>query len=204
MTTAPLSPSTSTIRVLNAALAELGVSPVGSLSENSLAARTGNAIFADILEGALTGYPWRFARDKLPLTALAETAPPPWAAVYAFPAAALAVHSVSEGDQTTVFDVFGRKIVTMSAAGGGATVWAEVTVHIDPDQWSPHFRRAFILDLAAALAMPITQDERMAQIKRAEARDAFAYAKSRDAQGRSPSRIDTKLFIRARRSGGRL
>ena len=201
MTVAPLSISTSSIKILNAALAEIGVEPVGSFSENSIAARTGNTLFSDVLEGALAAYPWRFARDRVEVQRLNETAPAPWSGLYQLPGSALSVHSVYEGDQKTVFDVFGRKIAVMVPDAAPNKVWAEVTAFVDPDQWASHFRRAFTLELAAALAMPITQDERLAGMKRAEARDAMAYAKSRDAQGRSPSRIDTKMFVRARRSG---
>ena len=49
--------------------------------------------------------------------------------------------------------------------------------------------------------MPITQDERTAAFTLQQAENEMLRARSRDAQGRTPSRLDTKTFIRARRGG---
>ena len=197
---APLSVSNSKIKVMNAALAELGVNPITSFLDNSIAARTGNALFDDVLEAALSGYPWRFARDRVQLTRLVAVAPPPWQTVWQLSNTALAVHAIYEDDQQVLFDRFGQKIMTMTSETSTAQIWAEITAAVPPDQWAGYFRRAFILHLAAALAMPITQSDQMEQRLLMASREAMALAKSRDAQGRSPSRIDTKMFIRARRS----
>lgn len=198
---APLSISNSTIKVMNAALVQIGVNSISSFLENSLAARTGNALFADILEAELAGYPWRFARDRVKLSLSDAPPPPPWSAVYQFPTGALAVHAVYEGDQKTIFDRFGQKIVTMTPADPPREIWAEVTMTVGPDQWAGYFRRAFTLALASALVMPLTEDQSLAEKTAQVAAAAMAYARSRDAQGRTPSRIDTKAFVRARRGG---
>lgn len=198
---APLSVSNSKIKVMNAALAELGVNPITTFLDNSIAARTGNALFDDILEAALSEYPWRFARDRVQLTQVAIAAPPPWQSLWQLSNTALAVHAIYENDQQVLFDRFGTKIATMTVTTAPVQVWAEITASVSPDQWAGYFRRAFILHLAAALAMPITQSEQVEQRLIGLAREAMALAKSRDAQGRSPSRIDAKMFIRARRRG---
>lgn len=200
---APLSVSNSNIKVANAALAEIGVGGISSFSQNSLAARTANALYADAVEYVLGSYPWRFARDRVQLVRLSETPPPPWSGLYRLPTEALAVHSVLEGEQRTVFDVFGRKIAVMVPGDAPTEVWAEITNTVGPDQWPGYFRRAFITYLAGVFSMPITQDEKITILKKEEAATMLARAQSRDAQGRTPSRINTKGFIHARRSGGR-
>lgn len=199
---APLSVSNSKIKVMNAALAELGVNPITTFLDNSIAARTGNALFDDILEDALSGYPWRFARDRVQLTQVVATVPPPWQSVWQLSNTALAVHAIYEGDQSVLFDRFGGRIVTMTSPTAPVEVWAEITAAVPPDQWAGYFRRAFVLKLAAALAAPVTQSEQVEQRLLMLSNEAMALAKSRDAQGRSPSRIDTKLFIRNRRARG--
>jgi len=199
----PLSSSNSSIKVMNAALAELGISPITTFLDNSIAARTGNALFNDILEEALSSYPWRFARDRITLAALPGDAPAPWNGMFALPTSALAVHSIWEDDQKAAFDVYGRKVALMAAFDTSAVIKADVTITVDPSLWPGYFRRAFILKLAAAICMPITQDERTAGFALQRGERSMMQARSRDAQGRTPSRIDTKGFIRARRGGRR-
>jgi hypothetical protein len=199
---APLSVSNSKIKVMNAALAVLGVNPITSFLDNSIAARTGNALFDDTLEAALSGYPWRFARDRVKLTRVNEDAPPPWQTVWQLTSTALAVHSIYEDDQQVLFDRFGTKIVTMTGPTSTAEIWAEITAAVVPDQWAGYFRQAFVLTLASTICLPITQNEQLDAQTAAKAEKAMIFAKSRDAQGRSPSRIDTKMFIRARRARG--
>lgn len=199
MAVAPLSVSNSTIKVMNAALAELGVSPITSFSDNSIAARTGNALFADVLEACLAAYPWRFARDRREAPALPGPAPAPWSRRFSIPTSMITILSVYEDEQKIVFDRFGQSITTMTTEGFAGSIWIEGTVSVTPDLWAGYFRRAFIVQLAADMAMPITQDENLAAFHGQRAAAFMAYAKSRDAQGRTPSRIDTKMFIRNRR-----
>jgi len=199
----PLAVSKSSIKVMNAALAEIGVPAITSFLDTSLAARTGNALYADILEGALASYPWRFARKTVTLQQVEGDAPAGYARLYRLPGGALNVHVVYEGDSKTIFDVFGRDVAIRSIWAGYEPITAQITEMVPPDRWAGYFRRAFTLQLAAALAMPITQDAQLAQILDMRAERAMAYAKSRDAQGRSPSRIDTKGFLRARRGARR-
>ena len=85
-------------------------------------------------------------------------------------------------------------------ANSSSTVTAEYTNTIGADGWPGYFRRAFVLSLAAAISMPITQDEGTSAALAKEAEMMMLKARSRDAQGRTPSRLDTKLFIKARRT----
>ncbi|MFD2175688.1 hypothetical protein [Rhodobacter lacus] len=196
-----LAVSNSDIKIANAALAALGVPEISTLLENSIAARTINALYADTLEAAIAAYPWRFARDRVKCARLDQPPPPPWLGLYQLPAQAVQLISVYEGDSLTTFDVFGRKIAVNVAESSKSEIWAEVSVTPSPDQWAPHFRAAFILALAAQIAMPITQDENLSGAIAQRAETAMLRARSRDAQGRTPSRLDTGAFIRARRGG---
>lgn len=202
MATAPLSVSDSIIKLYNAALAEIGVPKIGNLLENSLAARTGNTTLSDTLEAAMSSYPWRFARSQVRLTNVTGTAPAPWESMWALPTEALVTHSVWQGRQKVVFDIFERNVVIMAAADTPDDIEAEVTIYKGPDSWPGYFRRAMILQIAADVAMALTQDQKTADRLEAKASRAMMFARSRDAQGRTPSRIDTKGFIRARRSRG--
>jgi hypothetical protein len=197
----PLAISQSNIKVYNAALSELGVPPVASFLEQSHPARVGNEVYANALEAEIAAYPWRFARTQVELAALPGPAPEPWGAAFALPDSALNVHVVYQGGVKVPFDVFGRTVLTRDIYSEPAK--ADISQMVAPDVWAAYFRRAFILKLAAAVAMSITMDDRLALLLEQKAERAMAYAKSRDAQGRSPSRVDTKAFIRARRGRAR-
>ncbi len=200
MTATPLSVSNSSIKVMNAALAQIGVPDIASFTENTLAAKTGNRLFADILEHELSAYPWRFARDRVALSRLSDTPPPPWTGLYQLPSSALVLHTIYVDDYIDKFDRFGYKIAVNVDSNSTSTVTAEYTNTISAGSWPGYFRRSFIMSLAAAIAMPITQDEQMALALQKESEIMMAKARSRDAQGRTPSRLDTKLFIKARRT----
>ena len=200
MTATPLSVSNSSIKVMNAALAQIGVPEISSFTENTLAAKTGNRLFADILEHELSAYPWRFARDRVALSRLTDTPPPPWTGLYQLPNSALVLHTIYVDDYIDSFDRFGYKIAVNVDSNSTSTVTAEYTNTISAGSWPGYFRRSFIMSLAAAVAMPITQDEQMSLALQKESEIMMARAKSRDAQGRTPSRLDTKLFIKARRT----
>lgn len=200
MTVTPLSVSNSSLKVMNAALAQIGVPDIASFTENTLAAKTGNRLFADILEDELSAYPWRFARDRVTLTRLNETAPSPWTGLYQLPTSAIALSTIYVDDSVAPFDRFGFKIAVNVDANSSSTVTAEYTNTVGADGWPGYFRRAFVLSLAAAISMPITQDEQTSAALAKEAEMMMLKARSRDAQGRTPSRLNTKLFIKARRT----
>lgn len=199
-----LSISDSDVKVYNAALALLGVRPVGSLLEQSIAGRTGNTLYLDTLEDALS-YPWRFAVKTLPVQKLEEAPQTDWDAYYAIPNEMIALRTVWAGDRRVAFDVFEQKIALRGIEVGTEQVRAEGSCIVGPTGWPGYFRAAFITHLAAVVAMPITQDERLASFWAQQAETKMLRAKSIDAQGRTPQRLDTRAFIRARRRvGGRI
>lgn len=196
---AVLSTSNNDLKVMNAALALLGKKKIGSFTETSLAARTGNALYADTLEEALSIYPWRFARDRVEIQRSNKTPPEPWTGLYTLSNNDLAVVNVYRGDFPTKFDIFGRLVAVNNDANSTDKIYAEVTRMIGPDQWASYFRKPFIQMLAGVLAMPVTQDEKTAVYHTDKAEKMMKLAQSRDAQGRTPSRIDTGLLVRAKR-----
>ena len=200
MTVTPLSVSNSSLKVMNAALAQLGVDEITSFTENTLPAKTGNKLFEDILEDALCSYPWRFARDRVVLNRSSTAAPAPWTGLYVLPTSAINLHTIYIDDAIGAFDRFGQNVVVNVDANSSSVVTAEVTNIVGADKFPGYFRRAFIMHLAAALAMPITQDEQTSAYLGEAAQTMMLKARSRDAQGRSPQRLDTKLFLKARRT----
>jgi len=203
MAVAPLSNSDSAIKVSNAALNVLGLTPISSFLDNNLKARTLNVMYADAIEEALSVFPWRFNRAQAVLARLADNPPANWEGIYAKPSGALIVHKVMIDDSDAQFDVFENGIAVNVSSTSTAVVKAEYGTYQTPDKWPGYFRLAAIWHLASQIAMPITQDERTAENAMRVALSKIALARSRDAQGRTPSKVDTSLFIRAKRGGRR-
>lgn len=195
--------STTALEIANAALLELGIRAITAFTDNTQTARTVNAIYENVKEEALGGYPWRFARGQIRLLRCA-TAPVPWESAYDIDGDVLNIITVYEGDQKVMFERMGAQIVTMTSENSTDDMHAEVTLNVAEDEWPAYFRQAFVQHLAAALAMPLTKDDKLRQIYEQAAFRRLQIAKSRDAQGNTPPMIDTKTFIRARRTNGRL
>ncbi len=203
-----LSASDSNTKIMNAALALIGANAITSFLDDSLEARTGNALFEDTLENALSMYPWRFAQRTVLLSRLSETPHDPWEGFYQIPGGMRVVRRVLVGTSTVhsdaEFDVFERRVAVKVASTSTELVYAVGTYMVDPGQWPGYFRLPFIQFLASVICVPITQDEDRADMLQRDAQNGFARGASRDSQGRTPQRLDTKSFIRARRSGGRV
>lgn len=201
MVAEPKDAAETALDIYNDALARLGLKPIASFDASGIEARTGNLMFNNIVEATLGDYPWVFARRRVKLSRVSLPSPAPWTSMFSVPSDTYLIVAVYEGQQKVLFDRIGSRIVTMS--GDEAEVYADVTKPVDPADWPAYFRSAFIEYLAGVIAMPITQDERTAAFHVEQGERAMMRAKSRDSQGRSPRRIDTKLFIRSRRGGRR-
>lgn len=200
MTVTPLSVSNSALKVANAALAQLGVPAISSFTEQTLPAKTINRLYSDILEDELSAYPWRFARDRANLARLSDTPPVPWTGLYQLPTSAISIQTVYAGEYITEFDRFGNKIAVNVDVNSTDIVSVEYTNTVGSEGWPGYFRRAYVLSLAAAICMPITQDKETAAFLAQQGEAMMIKARSRDAQGRTSPRLDTKLFIRNRRT----
>lgn len=198
-----LSVSDSTIKVYNAALVRLGVPKIESFTDESISARTGSEMFEDVLESALCMYPWRFAMRRATLNRLGDTPPAPWEGLYDIPTEIRHVWKVYEDDYPSQnYEVYERRVAVNVTAAQTTAISVDGTAMIGPSSWPGYFRLPFITYLASQIAMPITQDERLAMALLDMGTTMLAKAASRDSQSRTPSRVDTKMFIRDRRKRG--
>ncbi|MGP1254930.1 MAG: hypothetical protein ACTS10_10985 [Kiloniellales bacterium] len=79
---------TSVVSICNLALTRIGAQTINDLEEASSAARHCKALYEPTRDALLQMYPWRFARQRVVLAALALTEadqPREWAEVYALP-----------------------------------------------------------------------------------------------------------------------
>jgi hypothetical protein len=62
--------------VVNQALDEIGVAPIGSLTDGTTAATAATRIYWLTLRSVLSAAPWNFARKEIPMTLLGSSIPP--------------------------------------------------------------------------------------------------------------------------------
>ena len=118
------------------------------------------------------------------------------------PTAAKNLRNVFVDGFKTKFDVYGRLVAVMVQESSPSTVSAVYSRMVNPSEWTGYFREAFIMRLAARLSLPLTMDFDLASQYDQRSQIMMRQAKSIDAQGRTQSKLDTKAFIRARRTGG--
>lgn len=198
----PLSTTKSNIDIANAALSRIGVNKISSFLDETIIGRTLNENFENELEYILGSYPWRFAQDVEVMSKLADAPVEPWTAFYQIPNRFILVDHVLIDGCSERFDVFGRRIAVDPGASSPVVKVVGTTL-VTADAWPGYFRKPFIAHLASVICVPITHDEQMAAMLFKEAQGGLLRAQSRDSQGRTARRLDTKAFIRARRGGRR-
>jgi hypothetical protein len=166
------------ISVCNEALAELPQDPIQSLDEASLGARECKRSYASTLKELLATSDWEASRVRTALATTVNDRPNEWGYAYALPddcvnplrLAPDASYFWNDDWWPTTFDGGGSPAAVIPAfmclgryelANG--TIYAhEVGATLeytsgDPGRWTPLFRRAFVLELATRLVLPVTK-----------------------------------------------
>lgn len=76
----------SDVQIVNKALVKIGASTITSLTENSKAARSANAIYELTRDAALRDHPWNFAHKRVILASDSEEPAFGWTYAYTMPA----------------------------------------------------------------------------------------------------------------------
>lgn len=170
----------SDVGIANRALSRLGQTRITSLTENTVAAREINAVFADLREAELRAHNWHFAIKRASLAA--DGTAPSFGPANAFtlPSDYLKLIPPAKWTQDNALDwlIEGQKILTgYSAPLNIRYVW-KVT---DPNVMDPLFREAFAMKLAEAVCEKLTQSNTKIQLVRQDYDDAIARARKANA-----------------------
>jgi hypothetical protein len=192
--------SISKTSLVNGALIEIGVATIVSLTEDSEAARTANAIFDDLLDQELQEHNWTFARARAQLAA--ESSAPAFGYTYShvLPSNPYCLHVLEEINDYE-FMVEGRRILS-----DATPLQIRYIYRIsDYNQLSAAFRKAFIFKLAAAFSIPLKGSAELKTAMEAAYTTWIGRAKSRDSQQDSPKDAfndDHMDWAMARYTGG--
>jgi hypothetical protein len=167
----------------NMALSRLGTrATITDLTENSTEARVLNTWYATVRDDLLSQIDWNFARIR---RALASSGTPPdrWAYSYAYPSDALTIWQIDlgtaiwfAGDPMALFEIAsdGSNQMLYTNESPVTVVFSERVT--DPTRFSAAFVLAFVDQLAARIAYPITQKADLASALQRVAADGLEKA----------------------------
>lgn len=187
----------SIVGICNSALIKLGASTVMSLTDGSRNATLCHEQFDKLRDGLLRAHNWNFAIAR---TALAQLAAAPafgFAYAYQLPAdwlRTLTVHGDAAGRDAPVYRTEGRTL----ASDAPALYLRYVRRVEDPNDMDASFREALAWQIAADLAIPITQSSTTFGEMRDGLRASLTRARSVDAFEDFPDETPESAWIRGR------
>jgi len=156
--------------IANMALARLGTrATIASLTENSTEARVINTWYATVRDALLGQIDWSFGRVRRVL-ASSGTPPATWSYSYAYPSDALKIWKIDIGPTAWYAGQPMEPLFEIASDGTNQMLYCNdspVTVIMservtDPSRFPAAFVRAFADQLAAEIALPITQKQDLA------------------------------------------
>lgn len=191
----------SDIALCGNALIRLGAEPITGFEDGSAEADIANALFPAVRDGLLSAYPWSFATGQRALAQLSGAPVADFAYAYQLPAGFLRALSLGHGAAGQVvpagrgaeYRIHERRIHTNAER-------PVLTYVFRPDEsaFPPYFDKALIDKLSAEFCLPITENTARSELLHKLAERSFQQAKTADAQGQSPGRIEDFGLIDAR------
>lgn len=195
----------STIAICNRGLTTyLGESPITALTDGSPAAVQCELHFDALRKALLEAHWWNFATGRQTLAELTNDRTE-WLFKYQRPTSALAIRWVNEPSAaraTRAMQVSpdtDREITAEAIYSDTPAAVCEFTSDVsDATQFPQSFADALSAALAAAVAMPLTQDFRRATIARDAASDLLSTAIAMDNRNTPPEELALPVYLRDR------
>lgn len=180
----------SRIDIINGALSELGEDRLESLTENREAAVVSAERYDRTLADLLSKAPWRFATKKEALSQDVTDPVNEWSVSYTLPGTLLRIVRVYPSVR---YEVYGGKLYA------NTTGLALDYVYTCSESLFPaYFTRLFEYELAARMALSLTNSATLKQSMEANARFQFAAALAADSQQRPNVVIQSSPFTDVR------
>jgi hypothetical protein len=191
--------------ICNMALAEIAAGPITAVTDNSIEAREVSRFAGPLLAEMALWSDWSFAITRVALTAAVNDRPAEWTQAYVAPgncARALAVRATEDDavglptggpfpfplqDAAPLAFLHEGGLIYTNVAGATLVFAAALT---DPGALPPLVQRAYALELAARVAIPIRKDTALARTLGQAAEMARARAIAEDANQRVRRPLD--------------
>lgn len=184
--------------ICNRALVTVGATRIASFEDGSAEAIACAETYEPLAEHHLAAHRWRFAAEQA-LLARRDDIPADtrWTYAWQLPSGLLALHGVSRHGRPIAYDRLGDVIVANAAAD--APLIATYTWRVPEARWAPSFREAFTVSLAAAFALILRENAKLADTLHAKAEGLFGLARTADSQQQTARRMPLGRLIAVRR-----
>lgn len=178
------------IAICNVGLVRVGGRLITTLEGDQAENTACRTLFPSVVRDRISAYRWRFATKMVPLQLLEAVPVSVYRTAHALPSGVETVWAIRRAGQeeTVDFDRFEGQIYTN--VGRSETLIAEVTFLPATANWPGYFRTLIELDMAAALAVPLTEDTAKASYYEGKALRQYAQARHLDASTRTAKKID--------------
>lgn len=178
--------------ICSRALVRAGCNPIAAFppDETTAEAITAGREYEPLVEGELCKA-WRFAVNQAELVRLVETPLARWDAFYQLPGDLLELRGIREGEVPIDFDRYGDRI----ACDTTGVVIADYIYRVPETKFPPLFREALVIRLEAVFLRGIKRNLEAAADRDGAADDAFAIARTSDAQQQTPRRAHKSRLV---------
>jgi hypothetical protein len=172
----------SALTVVNEALVRIGVPPISSFSEHGAQALATSSLYSQVRETVMTDHPWSFALREAQLPKImvpdADLRSTGWTHVYQLPTDHLRVLGLRS---LRSFTLSGDQLYTDDDPARLVYI-----ANVDEAGWPAHFRQLVVYEVAAALAVALTDSGQRAETYLREARTYRPRARAIDSQQTPP------------------
>ncbi|NIA67583.1 hypothetical protein HBA54_03170 [Pelagibius litoralis] len=202
----------SDIDVCSQALGRLGIPPISSFDDNRVAA-TCESFYGDVINTLFSRYPWQFARRYKLLDRLTAAPPARWRYQHQLPPemARPQLYGVFRSNRENAPPLKAFEVVGKVLLSNDPVLWASYGTRPVESDWPAPFYTLAIYALAAALAVPVTEDAGKAEYWQSQAFGPpsaaglggfFRVARMADAREDVPPQMQDYSLIEARLGSG--
>lgn len=159
----------SDVKICSDALLLLGEESINSFDQDVSRARICGDIYPEYIKSLLSRYPWKFTLKKQQLSRLTTAPLNKWKYAYQLPSDLLVLRAIYNSDGTSIpymteYEKFGETIHTDYEA-----VYIDYQYQVAEEDFPYYFVELAKKAMASQIAMTITDDRALADIKRTEA-----------------------------------
>lgn len=184
----------SPISICSNALIMLGDKPIASFTEGTKAALIAANLYPDAKRDFLRGHPWNAAIKRTTLAPLADAPEHGYSHQFQLPADFLRMLEVVDGQE---YKIEGRRVLADTTV-----LRIKYVADVPEDGWDAGMVSAMTAQMAALMALPITESATKAEALAGAAERAVRRAKAIDGMEDTPDAIEDDPLYRARFSGG--
>lgn len=155
--------------ICSKALAELGEDAISSFTANTPPSNTCGLIYPEYIKYLLSIHEWNFTLKKIQLARLTEGPLNEWKYAYQMPSDLLVFRAFFTGSETNILPQTNYQIYQNQVYTNETTVYIDYQFQPDESQFPPYFLEFAVKALATKLALPITDDLKILQLKKVEA-----------------------------------